>query len=266
MIRFCLSFTRNVFKKNLTYRFGYYTDLLSIILSIAIQYFIWESLLGEGWQQTSYGVIDLPTMCSYATVSALTTYATTSFLLDNVSSRVLKGTIALDLLRPVSLKTILFCESAGLLLFRTIFVALPLGAIVFFFLGLPVSTPEIIALSSLSLFNGFVLTFLVEYAVGVLSFWFTQVHSLGVLLWTSISFFSGALIPLWFFPPSIEMIANVLPFKFMRFVPAAIFAGTYTPNECISLILQQGAWIVAIYVIGHIAYDKGIRKLTIMGG
>lgn len=266
MVGFCLSFILNTFKKNLTYRFGYFADIVGMTLSIVVQYYIWKALLGQGGASTNYGTIEFSTMRAYAVLSTVISYLTASYLLDNIASKVLKGTIATDMIRPVGIKIIYFCESLGNALFRLIFIITPLGVASFFLLSL--SLPDVITMTLfiIAFVNGFLLVFLLEFAVGVLGFWFTQVHSLGVLLWTSISFLSGTLVPLWFFPQWLQAIADVMPFKYIYFVPLSIFTGTYPPIESALLIIQQLMWILVIYFAGCFLYKLGIKKLTICGG
>ena len=79
----------------------------------------------------------------------------------------------------------------------------------------------------LSLALAFLIGFLIESLIGLVSFWFLEVSSLLFIYMMFNYFLSGHMIPLDWLPEPITDVVVWLPFKYLAYVPAAIFLGRY---------------------------------------
>jgi ABC-2 type transport system permease protein len=107
--------------------------------------------------------------------------------------------------------------------------------------------------------------FLINYAMGLIAFWYLRGWQ-NTILWTLNRLFSGATIPLWFFPSVLVTISNFLPLRLMYFVPISVYLGQVTPIDCLNLILQQFLWIGILYLLTKVVWRTAINKLVIQGG
>ena len=82
----------------------------------------------------------------------------------------------------------------------------------------------------------------------------------------SISLFSGSVIPLWFFPEGVRFVADVLPFKYIYFVPCDIISNYNGIEESCKYIFAQSIWVILSILIALLVWKKGKKKLVIHGG
>ncbi len=78
-----------------------------------------------------------------------------------------------------------------------------------------------------------------------------------------VNFFSGLLLPLAFFPPWLEFIANLLPFRALLMVPNEVLLGQ---RSALSGLALQLFWVVVMTVIARAMLRAGERKVVIQGG
>jgi ABC-2 type transport system permease protein len=79
-------------------------------------------------------------------------------------------------------------------------------------------------------------------------------------------FFSGAIIPLSFFPGWLLNIANVLPFRGITFVPGTIFIGKLPQDQILLSFGLDILWIVVLWYLARLIWHFAMRKVTIHGG
>ena len=110
------------------------------------------------------------------------------------------GEIAVALLRPVRVELQFLSAAVGGAIYDFCFCGLP--SLLMFLLFVPVSPfcfaalPKVIAW----LFGSFVFVFLLELTVGTLGYYTNNLWGLGVFKGTVVSFLSGELLPLHFYP------------------------------------------------------------------
>jgi ABC-2 type transport system permease protein len=104
------------------------------------------------------------------------------------------------------------------------------------------------------------------YCVSMLAFWTTGVTGLA---WGRIAIqniFSGALIPLVFFPDWLRAVAAILPFQGLVSTPAITYLGMMDMPTTAVLIATQAAWAVGLLLLGRLAWRGASRAVTIHGG
>ncbi|MBI3942017.1 MAG: ABC-2 family transporter protein [Chloroflexi bacterium] len=117
----------------------------------------------------------------------------------------------------------------------------------------------------LSLLGAWGLAFFIQYSMGLLSFWMTQVLALNDLWFGVWSLFSGYLIPLDLLPPAIRVSATILPFRYMLSLPVEILLGKVAGVELVRLLLVQAAWLVVGWVVSRLLWRAGLRRYSAVG-
>lgn len=264
-------FVKIAFRSRLAYRSEVGVLFVGRVLALFVQVAIWKALLGvEGRAESSIGAITLREMVTYVIVSRTISVFVSLFAgyspLWRIGEKIRTGEIAMDLTRPVSLRSNLFFETLGNNLFEVVFGALPMllaGALVF---GLDVPAPAYLLLFALATLNGLMVYFLLSYIVGLIAFWYLTVWHLERFLNDLILVFSGTLIPLWFFPPFLVTISEWLPFRLIYFTPISIYLEKHSLPEAGMLILQQLVWLALLLLVERVMWKRGVRKLVVQGG
>jgi ABC-2 type transport system permease protein len=83
---------------------------------------------------------------------------------------------------------------------------------------------------------------------------------------TIISFLSGTLLPIAFFPNVFREIVTYMPFAGMSQNPILILMGKYDYLECAKVIGISFAWLVLLELFGKWLFGRAIKIVTVQGG
>ena len=80
------------------------------------------------------------------------------------------------------------------------------------------------------------------------------------------SFLTGQLIPLSFFPEIVQRIFDFLPFSSMIYAPVMIYLGKVQGAELAWVLLRQAVWVLILYGLGTLIWRRVTRRLVVLGG
>lgn len=116
-----------------------------------------------------------------------------------------------------------------------------------------------------SLVQAYVLRFTIEWTLALLAFWTTRVNVLNQLYVALMLFLSGQLVPLSFFPASVQGAGDVLPFRWMVAFPVELCLGTLSLDESLRGLAMQSVWVVLSFILLAIIWRSGIRRYSAVG-
>lgn len=257
-------FAKNAFRQNVVYRTNTIIYSVMSMLSLFIQFNIWKTLyIGDKVIQN----INLTEMLTYTVLSTLMSSFTSDKISGFLGAKIRSGEIGGDFIRPINLKLYLIANQVGNSAYDVAFNFIPVTIITVFFgsFALPSGILNGFAFL-LSALLGIVLIYFIYYVVGLLSFW---LKSAGYTHWTMIALttlFSGSSIPLWFYPPVLRSIAEVLPFRFVSFEPISIYLGKASGSQILICVFMQIFWIIVIYFLGAFLWSKAKSRVLVQGG
>lgn len=122
----------------------------------------------------------------------------------------------------------------------------------------------------LSILFAFLMNFYVNYCIGLTSFWLIQSSGIRSVFQALSSVFSGGLIPLVFFPDTLQKLLFFLPFQYSTYVPAMVFSGSYSlagiTMSIPKIVLLQGIAVVCTAAFSELLYRRSMHKFTAVGG
>jgi ABC-2 type transport system permease protein len=264
VIRAYWEFAKCSFARGTGYRVNVLLRVVGGVIAVLIQVAIWRSLLGAG---VTAGV-SLPDMVTYAILSAcLGTLMLNWTVLRRVDERLRTGDISVDLVKPVSFPLYLAADSLGVAAFQAVFALVPTLTLAALAFGLqpPSSTVSLIAFI-VSLPVAAAMSFAIGYLTALLAFWaLTTMY----FEWTIGAFarvFGGSFLPLWFFPPWLSAVATWLPFRYLYYVPLAIYLGRIPVAELGMTFLGGLGWLIVLFGFAWWLWDRSMRRLTVQGG
>ncbi len=77
---------------------------------------------------------------------------------------------------------------------------------------------------------------------------------------------SGLLIPMSFFPDSVQRVLAWLPFEHIAFTPLQIYLGKLDRAACVACAGDSMVWVIVLLVAAHVWWERAARKITIHGG
>lgn len=258
-----LAFAKKSFLKRSAYRFNHLMSIFSTCLQIFIFWGIYKALYGGKTE------VDGITMAMVTTNFILSMGLSAVFCVDDyfLPSKIWDGSIANELLRPVSFKGRMVAENLGNAGFNFIFHFMPALFICVLTIGInPPDSPLMFVLFLVSAFLGYGVLWTISFAVQMTAFWLVNIWSLITIKNVFINVLSGSMIPLWFMPDWMSGVLQLTPFSSIYFAPVQIYLGQLSLQEIGFRYLVQMGWMILIYLVGNLLWIRGQRKLVVQGG
>jgi ABC-2 type transport system permease protein len=257
-------FARVAFLKILAYRLRYFTGIVTYFLNVSVYYFIWSAIYSSSGTVAGY---DLPQMITYVAVG----WITRSFYFNNVdremATEVLEGKISQNLIKPVDTQLMYLSQTVGESCFRALMFTLPITLVLVFVYPIhaPASLPAGLLFVLSSVLALLILT-LINFLVGTMALHIYSILGVIRAKYFIVEFFSGLLIPLSFFPKTLQRLMYFLPFPYISFTPLQIYLGKDEGLAAWRSLGLQMLWVVLLYWFGRAAWKLGTRRLSIQGG
>ena len=268
-LRIYLPFAANELKRQLAYKGAFYLFILVRIFGAFISYYLWMAIYGSTDQYTLGGLTQKE-MVVYVFMVYVTASIVTSSISTIVSDDVVKGTVAMNLIKPIDYRISLVAMAAGNMVYRflipSVFIWIGLELYKVKVLGLvPVTVPGVF-LYLLSCIMSFLIYVLFDFCFGMIAFFTTYIFGMRMAKEALLKFLTGQLIPISFFPAVIQKVFDFLPFSSMVYTPVMIYLGKYTGNILVYMMLRQAVWVVILYVAGSLIWRKVTKRLVVLGG
>lgn len=253
------------FKEKSIFRFDYLLGTLYAFFYIVLKVSLWKGLYGAGGKEI--GGIALNSMITYSIVAGLTEGITKTNVMKELNDSVVDGTISVNLLIPIGLKKYLFIRSLTRGLFQTVYAVLPSVAVAMLLFGFRMCIrPTNLVFYFCSVCMGIVINFLYQFLFGSTVIWLRNSFFLGNINSVLLSLFSGAFVPIWFFPEGLKALSVFLPFRYIVFEPTAILVSVKSCEETAAVLMMQLMWIAALSGAAALVWNRGRHRLMIQGG
>lgn len=257
-----VEFARKAFAREATYRI----EVLSEIGSLALRVYILKSLWTALYAQNA-APINLPLhgMITYATIAMLM-----SLILEVDGTRLIReklreGTIATDLMKPISVPLYFFSDGLGQTALHAILV-IPALLVSLILVHIDVAPPATFAVFLISFAIGYGVNFFLNFMMNSIAFWTLETFAVQLIVRWSSDLLSGQIIPLTFFPGILGRFVFSLPFAAIYSTPLLIYVGIIPRSQWLTSIAIQLAWLAAFAVLSTFVWQAGSRRVVIQGG
>lgn len=261
-----LTFTRAGIVESLQFRSSIFVTILGNFIYLIITYYLWKAIYASVDSKVINGMSFADTMIYLVLASALF-YFMEVYLVWDMGRSIQTGKIVLDLLKPIPYQSFMFWYSSGSCLMSFIITFLPTAVLVY------IVTKGAIHLGINLLFfmAGVVLALLINYfinfIVGTICIHTESIWGVNIMKEVIVLLFSGATIPIAFFPEKLRTLIFYMPFQAIYNTPLRLLI---TPNmsrqERLQLLLIQLFWVVVLYGISKLFWNISIKKITVNGG
>lgn len=266
-IKAYLPFATNVFQKNLSYKANVIIFLVGEAMMLAVSYYLWRAIYSSSPEKVING-FSLNEMIIYVLISFLTSLIISVDITYDISSEVKDGSIAINLIRPISYEKRMLFQALGNVMYNFLIIfIIAFIAINFLFYSYNGSLSLMnISLYFISMILGILINFYFSFSFALLSFKITNMWGLSQIVQALVQLLSGALIPIVFFPKSVQILFKFLPFSSSIYTPTMIYLGKLTGIALVKAIALQLVWVAILIAIAKIMWNTLIKKLTILGG
>lgn len=268
-LRIYLPFAANELKRQLAYKGAFYLFILVNLFGSFISYYLWMAIYGSS-EKAVIGGLTQKEMVVYVFMVYVTASIVTASISTMVSDDVVKGTVAMNLIKPIDYRLSLIAMASGNMAYRflvpSVFIWIGLEIYKIKVLGLAPVTVMGIFLYLTSCIMSFLIYVLFDFCFGMLAFFTTYIFGMRMAKDALLSFLTGQLIPISFFPAAMQRVFDFLPFSSMVYTPVMIYLGKYTGQTLAFMLLRQAAWVVLLYVLGSLIWRQVTRRLVVLGG
>lgn len=245
------------------YRASVFTTALLLVVEVFLLRMIWTSVYGG---RSSVDGLSLDALIVYLTVVNLQMFLMTTPIAQHIHSRIRTGVVFFDFVRPIGYPRQMLGMQAGTTLGQA---SLLLPAVPVAFLAGAISPPAGTAAAfaySLSVLLGYLIAVLLALLLGMAAFWTIEISGITTFYRFVNQFFSGSMIPLTFFSGPLRALADVLPFRYLGYVPASIYVGVIEGPAIVQALAAQAVWVLGLAGVFWLVWRRAQRRLVVQGG
>lgn len=262
-------FTRAGEQGAMAYRLNFMGFFIGESLYCFVMYFIWKAVFAASGESTFMG-FTMTDMTLYVFLSNIVTFLTNTDSTQMLAEEIREGNIIMRMIKPVNVDMSLLATEVGDKAVMAAFIFLPvmIGVEIYRYCVLGYVAFNILMFLGfiLSVIFSYILSFYVNLIFGYLAFWLMNIWGFSILKGSIIKFFSGALIPLAFFPDVVKTIFEQLPFASLVYTPVMIYMGKLQGVDLLLAYGKQVVWILVFVGIAKLMWRWAEKRLAVQGG
>lgn len=261
---------------SIIYKNNFLLGFLSGAFGLVVQLVFWPVFFSSG-TEFGYSTIENTVIAGYY-LNEMMTYSIFIYFIQrgtsmmnisgDIKGDIMSGGLNIHLIRPVKYLWMKWVSSiSGQLINFGLSLLIFLGISVFlksFFIFHGDSVQMCMVI--LFVFFAYILSFLINCILGMLSFWLLEIGALNTFISMGIAILSGAIFPIDFINNKIGVLIKYLPFSYLAFFPTQVYLGKIDANDLIQNIYICLFWIVTLIIIANKLWRNGIRRYSAFGG
>ena len=261
-------------EERLVYRADFAFATLVRFLPIVTQIFLWGAIYGGAASEMLNGYRYSDMVAYYLLVMVSRAFSSMPGLAGGIARDVRDGTIKKYLTQPIDMIGYLFWHRVAHKLIYYFVATVPFAMVFYlcrsYFPGWPDGWTILAWIAALLM--GFLIGFLLESLIVLISFWFLEVSSLMFVYMMINYFLSGHMLPLDWLPSPLSDWVQYLPLKYLAYFPATVMLNgpdghpRYSHGELLSELSIELCWIVGLFLLNRIAFNRGVRRYGAFGG
>jgi len=239
-----------------------FTNVGSLLVRLYLMKAVWTALYA---QNAAPAGVPLHAILTYTTVALLM-----SLVLEIDGTRVIRdklreGTIATDLMKPISLPLYFFSDGVGMTLLHAVLIV-PALVLPLTIVRIDVPPPGVVFAFAASFLLGYVVNFFLNFLMNCVAFWTLETFAIQLMVRWASDLLSGQIVPLVFFHGALKTFVLALPFAAIYSTPLLIYLGTIPPAQYAGAFAQQAAWCAAFAAIAWLLWRAAQRRIVVQGG
>ena len=261
------AFTRITFLKMLAYRLRYYTGVITYLVFVAGNTFLFRAVYAGMPEGAEIGGFDAHSIVTYIAIAWIGRSLVFNNIDREIALQVTEGNIAQNLMKPIDFQAMTYFGALGELGFRLLLFTIPISIVVFplFKVGAPASVADGAA-AALSFLLAFLVNCGINFVVGTFALQLKGIDGLIRAKYVVLELLTGALVPLSFFPDPWRRIVEMLPFQAISWTPVTIWMGQRQGADLWIALGVQAVWAVVLTLLGALLWRVGVRRTTVQGG
>jgi len=254
---------KTTFASMVQYRASLVIWMISHVLEPLVYLLVWSAV--SSTSGGSVGDYTTREFAAYFIVLMLVNHVTYTWIMYEFEYRVREGTFSVALLKPVHpIHSDIADNISSKLITLPLMVLIALGLAAMFHPLLGPSMPAVAAAVP-ALILAFMVRFLLEWTLAQSAFWTTRVGAINQIYFVLVLFLSGQIAPLALFPAPIQVLAAILPFRWMIGFPVELLLGRLSSVQILMGIGAQAVWLAIGFALFRIVWRAGVRVYSAVG-
>ena len=182
-----------------------------------------------------------------------------------IRENVREGTIATDLMKPISLPFYFFSDGFGQTVFHALMIA-PALALSLLLVRIDVPRPAALCAFALAFALGYLVNFFLNFLMNVVAFWTLETFAIQLMIRWASDLLSGQLLPLSFFPGLLGRVVADLPFAAIYSTPLRIYIGELPASGWPEALGVQLVWLALFGAAALAIWRFAERRVVVQGG
>jgi ABC-2 type transport system permease protein len=256
------AFAAKAFSREATYRMEVFTNVAGLIVRLYLMKSVWTALYA---QNAAPAGVTLHAVLTYTAVALLMSLVLETDGTRQIREKLRDGTIATDLMKPISLPLYFFSDGIGMTLLHALLIV-PALIVSLLIVRIDVPSPAVLAAFALSVLLGYLVNFLLNFLMNCVAFWTLETFAVQLMVRWMSDLIGGQVVPLIFFPGVLQKIVLALPFAAIYSTPLLIYLGTIPPSGYLAAFALQAAWCAAFAVLSVVMWQAAQRRVVSQGG
>ncbi len=256
------AFAAKAFSREATYRMEVFTNVGSLVVRLYLMKSVWTALYA---QNAAPAGVSLHAVLTYTAIALLMSLVLELDGTRQIRDKIREGTIATDLMKPISLPLYFFSDGVGMTLLHALLIV-PALLVSLLIVHIDVPPPPVLAAFGLSFLLGYLVNFLLNFLMNCVAFWTLETFAVQLMVRWMSDLVGGQVVPLIFFPGVLQTIVLALPFAAIYSTPLLIYVGTIPPSHYLAAFAVQAAWCAAFALLSALIWQAAQRRVVSQGG
>lgn len=110
-----------------------------------------------------------------------------------------------------------------------------------------------------------IISYLINFCIGLLGFWFTETDYVNYLYWTVLPLLGGYYLPVSFLPEILEKFNWFLPFRYQLSLPLEILLNRLSLSQLLSSLAIMLVWNFLLFKLYQFMWRRGLKSYSAFG-
>lgn len=258
--------TRAGMIESLQFRLSFVVMIIGNLLYLIIVYFLWKAIYASAGTDIVNGMTFSDTLIYLVLATALFNFME-MYIVWEIGRSIQSGRIVLDLLKPIEYRKYMFWSYSGSFMMQFILTFLPTFIVVTIVTHGAIHIGLNLIYFIFSVIMAVSINYSIDFIVGTICLYTESIWGINIMKQVIVLLFSGATIPLAFFPESLKKVVNFLPFQSIYDAPLSILLNSdFQPKALLPTLGMQFGWCCVMMILSKLFWKSSLRHITVNGG
>lgn len=261
-----LTLTRAGMIESLQFRLSFVVMIIGNLLYLIIVYFLWKAIYASAGTDIVNSMTFNDTLIYLVLATALFNFME-MYIVWEIGRSIQSGRIVLDLLKPIAYRKFMFWSYSGSFMMQFILTFLPTFIVVTIVTHGAIHIGLNLVYFVFSVIMAVSINYSIDFIVGTICLYTESIWGINIMKQVIVLLFSGATMPLAFFPDALKKVVYFLPFQSIYDAPLSILLNSNPqPKTLLSTLGMQFGWCCMMMIISKLFWKSSLRHITVNGG